>query len=125
MAVVVLLALMPSIYLLGGWDRNKFAGISRRFEEGGGLVFKAATGARTTLRIEAGLGGIQQRDLSGSAAELPGRQGRAGQIGDLARRPLSSHIAFKAGYVIHFDNRPEPGFEQTDRYLTSGLQVVF
>lgn len=39
--------------------------------------------------------------------------------------PLSSRIAFKAGYVIRFDNAPEPGFAKTDRFLTSGLQVVF
>jgi len=39
--------------------------------------------------------------------------------------PLSARIAFKASYVIRFDNQPQPGFKKTDRYLTSGLQVVF
>jgi len=39
--------------------------------------------------------------------------------------PLSARIALKAGYVIRFDNQPQPGFKKTDRYLTSGLQVVF
>src|SRR5688572_20308541 len=30
------------VYAIGAFDRNRFAGISRRFEEGAGLVVKAA-----------------------------------------------------------------------------------
>ena len=30
-----------------------------------------------------------------------------------------------AGYVIQYDKLPEPGFKTTDRFLTSGLQIVF
>ena len=39
--------------------------------------------------------------------------------------PLSRQIALKASYVVRFDNQPEPGFEDTDRILTTGVQIVF
>jgi len=39
--------------------------------------------------------------------------------------PLSRHLGLKLGYVVRFDNLPEPGVKKTDRFLTSGLQVSF
>lgn len=39
--------------------------------------------------------------------------------------PISSHIAFKSAFVIHFDNLPVPGFKSSDRIFTSGLQISF
>ncbi len=39
--------------------------------------------------------------------------------------PLSQRIALKLGYLVRFDNLPEPGFLSTDRVFTSGLQVTF
>lgn len=142
------------LYVLGAWDRNRFAGVARRFEEGGGFSFKAIAGEETTLSLEAGLGGTQQRDLAGTSRSFVTGRGALllkqmlndrAYVQQLAEvlpnlkqsddvriesetalvAPLSSHIALKAGYVVHFDNRPEPGFEKTDRFLTSGLQVVF
>jgi putative salt-induced outer membrane protein YdiY len=38
--------------------------------------------------------------------------------------PLSARFAVKLGYLIRFDNLPEPGFRKTDRLFTSGLQVT-
>ena len=149
-------ALSPrlALYGLGGWDRNEFAGISRRFEEGAGLSLKAVVQPRTTLTLEAGAAANQQRDLAGASDNFASGRGAVlfkqmlnaaayVQQGVEALQnfedgsdtrvnsetalvaPLSSRIAFKAGYVIRFDNQPEPGFKKTDRYLTSGLQVVF
>ena len=141
------------LYLLGQWDRNEFAGISRRFGEGFGLAYKAVALERTTLSLEAGVTGNQQRDVTGNTSNFVGGRGAIlfrqflndkayldqlvealpnfQQSQDLRINsetslvvPLSSVIAFKAGYVVHFDNEPEPGFEKTDRYLTSGLQIV-
>ncbi|MGH7606068.1 MAG: DUF481 domain-containing protein, partial [Gemmatimonadales bacterium] len=37
--------------------------------------------------------------------------------------PLSRQIALRVSYLIRFDNLPEPGFERTDRVLTTGVQV--
>jgi putative salt-induced outer membrane protein len=149
-------ALAPRVgaYVLGGWHRNRFAGISRRLEEGGGFSFKAVAQDRTTLTIEAGGSANQQRDLSGAQTDFAA--GRGGilfkqmlgeaayfqQSGELLQNlregtdtrinsdselvaPLSSHIALKAGYVVQFDNQPQPGFKKTDRFFTSGLQIVF
>ncbi|HSE65992.1 MAG TPA: DUF481 domain-containing protein [Gemmatimonadales bacterium] len=141
------------LYLLGQWDRNEFAGISRRFGEGVGLAYTAIALDRTTLSVEAGFTGNQQRDVIGNTSNFVGGRGAIlfrQMLNDKAYLdqvvealpnfdnsqdvrinsetslvvPLSSTIAFKAGYVVHFDNDPEPGFEKTDRYLTTGLQIV-
>ena len=39
--------------------------------------------------------------------------------------PISSHIALKSAFVVHFDNQPVPGFKSSDRIFTSGLQISF
>jgi putative salt-induced outer membrane protein len=142
------------VYLQGGWSRNAFAGISRRLEEGTGLSLKAVTTSRTTLALETGVALNQQRDLAGVHNNFGSGRGavmfrqmlnQAAYFQQMAEvlpnfkttrdvrvnsetslvAPLSSSVAFKAGYVVKFDNLPEPGFSKTDRYLTSGLQVVF
>jgi putative salt-induced outer membrane protein len=148
-------AIAPRVgmYLMGGWDRNEFAGITRRFEEGTGFRFKALVTQRTQLSLEAGVTLDQQRDLAGAQNDFASARtalrfkqmlGPDAYLQQLAEvlpnlktgedvrvnsetalvAPLSSRIAFKAGYVVRFDNLPEPGFKKTDRYLTSGLQVV-
>lgn len=143
-----------AFYGIGGWERNRFAGIGRRFEEGAGLSFKAVAVERTTLTLEAGASANQQRDLAGAKDNFTSGRGALlfkqmlnaaayfQQTGEILQNlkdgadtrvnsetalvaPLSARIAFKAGYVIRFDNQPQPGFRKTDRYLTSGLQVVF
>jgi len=142
------------IYALGGWERNKFAGISRRFEEGVGFTFQAVALKRTSLAFEAGVAANQQRSTldqnltfaSGRAAVLLkqflGEKAYLTHVTEVMPNfkqsddlrittetallaPLSSQIAFKAGYVIRYDKLPQPTFETTDRYLTSGLQIVF
>jgi putative salt-induced outer membrane protein len=142
------------LYLLGQWDRNEFAGISRRFGEGVGLAYKAVALERTALGLEVGFTGNQQRDVTGNTSNFVGGRGailfrqllndKGAYLDQIVEAlpnfdnsqdvrinsqtslvvPLSSTIAFKAGYFVHFDNDPEPGFEKTDRYLTSGLQIV-
>ena len=39
-----------AFYGLGGWVRNRFAGIGRRFEEGAGVSFKAVAGVNIGLK---------------------------------------------------------------------------
>jgi putative salt-induced outer membrane protein YdiY len=39
--------------------------------------------------------------------------------------PLSRHLSLKLGYVVRFDNLPEPDIKKTDRFFTSGLQIAF
>ena len=149
------LALTPAIavYGLTGFDRNRFAGIERRFEEGVGVAFKLLKTERTRMELEAGLSLIQQRSTldvtdNFSAARsaalfqynfrptayllqtvevLPNLE----ETDDLRVNtetalvaPLSRRLAIKISYVIRYDKLPEPGFEKTDRLLTSGLQVT-
>lgn len=142
-----------AVYGLTGFDRNRFAGIERRFEEGVGIVFKVLKTERTRMELEAGLSLTQQRstlDVTNnfSAARsaglfqynfrptayllqtvevLPNLE----ETDDLRVNtetalvaPLSRRLAIKISYVIRYDKLPEPGFEKTDRLLTSGLQVT-
>ncbi len=144
-----------SVFALLGWERNKFAGISRRFEEALGVAFKALTGERSFLDFEVGLSLNQQRStLVGTpddnfvAARAAGfyryMLSESAFISQLVEflpnleesddyrinsetglvAPLSKAISLKVGYVIRFDNLPEPGFKETDRLFTTGIQVA-
>ena len=143
-------------YGFAGWERNKFAGISRRFDEGMGLAYKVLTGPKSVLDFEAGVALNQQRSTLAGAADNNFTSGRAAglyrynlsesafisqlveflpnfELSDDYRvnsetalvASLSKSIALKLGYVIRFDNLPEPGFKDTDRIFTSGIQVNF
>ena len=37
--------------------------------------------------------------------------------------PLSGRIALSLSYLIRFDNEPEPGFQKTDKFFTTGIQI--
>jgi putative salt-induced outer membrane protein len=142
------------IYLLGAFDRNTFAGITRRFEEGAGLVLKALETPTDRLEFEAGAGLTQQRSIARESTSFASARGagtyrrsfseashvqlssevlpnleesedlRVNSTAELVA-PLSARIAMKLSYVIRFDNLPEPGFEKTDRLFTAGLQISF
>ena len=149
----VALSARLAVFGLAGFDRNRFAGIDRRFEEGVGIAFKVLATERSKLDFETGLSMIQQRstlDVTNnfSAARaasifqynfkptayflqsvevLPNLE----ETDDLRVNtetalvaPLSRRLAIKISYVIRYDKLPEPGFEKTDRLLTSGLQVT-
>jgi putative salt-induced outer membrane protein YdiY len=143
-----------SVYSLVNYDRNRFANIGRRFEEGAGLGWSMIERPRHRLTTELGAQFVQQRNLdevsdnflAGRAAELyrytlkentyieerveylPNLETTEdyrlnGEASIVA--PLSRHLSLKAGYVVRFDNLPEPGVKKTDRFLTSGLQISF
>lgn len=142
------------VYLLGNWNRDEFAGIARRFEEGTGFTFKAIASQQTELALEVGAALNQQRDIDGikqgyasgrGALRLKQMLNKAAyfqQLGEILPdlktsedvrintetsvvAPISASLSLKVSYVIKFDNLPEAGFKKTDRFLTSGLQVVF
>ena len=143
-----------SVYTLVNYDRNRFANIGRRFEEGAGLGYTMIDQPRHRLTTELGSQFVQQRNLdretdnflAGRAAEfyrytlkentyieervefLPNFETSEdyrvnGEANVVA--PLSRRIAMKFGYVVRFDNLPEPGVKKTDRFLTSGIQIAF
>lgn len=135
------------------FDRNRFAGIARRFEENLGLAYKPVRGDRNTLEFEGGVSITQQRSIlevsdNFTAARAAGlyRHGFTEtayiqqtvevlpnlEVSEDLRinmetalvAPLSKRLALKLSYVIRYDKLPEPGFKKTDRILTSGLQVT-
>lgn len=142
------------VYLIGAFDRNRFAGISRRFEEGAGVVVRAVRTDENLVELEAGAGLTQQRSTTGDDDSFASARGAAtyrwsfrdashAQIGaevlpnleesddlrvnaaaDLVA-PLARALALKVSYVVRYDNLPEPGFRKTDRVFTTGLQITF
>ena len=140
-------------FVSGKYERNRFAGIRRRFEEVAGLSYAVLRRPRTELTVEAGASFNQQRDLEGVddafvAARTAGafrqlftesaylqqtveflpnvEEGDDLRINSLTAlvAPLSRRFALKVSYEIRYDKLPEPGFERTDRVFTSGLQVT-
>jgi len=136
------------------WERNRFAGISRRFEEYAGLALRVIDLPTTTWNIEVGSSLNQQRSTAALARNFAalrvGTQLRhnftkatyfeekaevlpnAQDSDDLRVNsetalvaPISARIALKLLYNVKFDNQPEPGFRKTDRIFTTAIQIVF
>ena len=143
-----------SVYVFGTFDRDRFAGFASRYQEAAGFAWKAVEHPMDLLTLEAGAQETQQRDLgTGATASftaaraavaykhgfnktayaqeavevLPDLQHsknlRINSATDLVA-PLSTVFSIKVGYVIRFDNLPPPGFEKTDRILTTGVQIT-
>lgn len=138
----------------GTWYRNTFAGLASRFVEGVGLAWKAIQASRDSLRFEGAVTSNQETNLAraentfGASRAAVGYKhlfGESTAITEMAEwvanleeskdyrfysetaltAPISRQIALKASYVVRFDNQPEPGFKDTDRVFTTGLQIVF
>ncbi len=143
-----------ALFVGAGFDRNTFAGIEKRFEEIIGLQYVALAKTRDTIRVEGGgsmtqqlaVGGGQQNFPSARAAgswrhaftEAAYFQQNLEYIPNLQEpldwrlntessliAPLSARIGLKLSYVIRYDALPEPGFTDTDRLFTTGLQITF
>lgn len=141
-------------YLLGSWDRNPFLGIAQRFQEGLGISYGAVQAPRHTLTLDLGVSYFQQDFTSGLSSTFPTARGQATykyaftgkayledifvylpnlQDGNDYRinnqaslvAPVAGWLALKAGYLIQYQNAPQPGFGTTDNLYTTGLQVTF
>ncbi|HEU5051355.1 MAG TPA: DUF481 domain-containing protein [Gemmatimonadales bacterium] len=142
-----------SAFLSAEYERNRFAGIKRRFEEAVGLTVAVVQETRTQFELEMGASLSQQLDLSDSsnvfvsartAAEFKQLLTEAAYLQQMVEilpslelaedvrvntetalvAPLSKRFAIKLSYAIRYDNLPEPGFRPTDRVFTSGLQMT-
>ena len=143
-----------SAFAGAGWERNRFAGIARRFEEIVGLAYQLLALPKDELRVEGGASFTQQRSTidvddnfvaargAGAWKHLFTEKAYFQQLVEVLPNleesddlrintetalvaPLSDIIALKLSYAIRFDNLPEPGFEKTDRLFSSGVQVTF
>src|SRR5688500_12189834 len=123
-------------FLGAGFERNRFAGISRRFEEVLGLAWKALATPRDlsdNFVAARGAAAFRHRFTATAYFEQLAEFLPSLENGDDLRintetalvAPISGQIALKASYAIRFDNLPAPGFKKTDRILTSGIQVTF
>jgi putative salt-induced outer membrane protein YdiY len=141
-------------YALLEFDRNTFASIDRRFQEGIGALYHPIRSPTDTLGAELGVGLVEQRSTGDSSVTQPiGRiagsyrhsfapkaygeelleilpdlqQGRELRINSATNvvAPLFRNVALKASYVVNFDNAPQPGRRKADRFLTTGVQLSF
>lgn len=143
------------LFVLTEFDRNTFAGVSSRYTQSAGVAIAVVEGERDQLDLELGAGYTWQNavrsapDREFSAGRAAARYRRAlGEKAELVQlleflpnfkesedrrinsetslsAPIAAGIAMKASYVIRHDGLPEPGFEKTDRILTTGIQVTF
>jgi putative salt-induced outer membrane protein YdiY len=143
-----------SVFALGTYQRNPFAGIASRWGQGGGIAWHAVRAARDSLTVESSVAANQERSITAASNTFASLRGALAYkhvfgtsafvtqalewITDLASTddqrlnsetaltaPLSRQVALKAAYVIRYDRQPEPGFETTDRIFTTGVQIVF
>lgn len=142
------------LFVGGTYERNRFAGVGRRFEEIAGVALRPVDRPRDLLSIELGSAVTQQRStaavedhfvamrvaanfkhlftptvyLQQLAEALPNvddlNDTRVNSETSLVA-PLSAKLALRLSYVVRFDNVPEPGFQKTDRVFSSGIQLAF
>ncbi|MBI1798272.1 MAG: DUF481 domain-containing protein [Candidatus Eisenbacteria bacterium] len=141
-----------SVYALGSWRRNTFAGITRQFDEGAGLAYHALIPKPQQLDFEAGAGFAQRRSTSGLDENFG-----TGRLAALYRyyfqektyfetggrylhnfkhstdyewgtrttlvAPLANHLAVKLAHDYSFRNTPPAGFKQWDSTFAAGVQL--
>lgn len=136
------------------YQRNTFAGLASRYSQGVGLLLRALRAAHDSLSVEASVSANQERSTAAVENSFAAGRGAfafkhvfsaaafftqtlefLANLEDSADQrinsetaftaPISRQIALKAAYIVRFDNQPEPGFEDTDRIFTTGVQIVF
>jgi putative salt-induced outer membrane protein len=143
-----------SLYGDAKFDRAPFSGIARRTVESFGLQLQALAAPRDTVHVSLGGSMTQQLGTDDTQNNFPAAnaglvwrhmftptayfQQNLEAIPNLKDQedlrvvsetaliaPISARIGMKISYIVRFDNVPEPGFQSTDRILTSGLQITF
>ena len=143
-----------SVFGLASWKRNVFAGISRQFDEGVGLAWRAVTQAPHTLGLELGAG-LSQRvttldvqdefatarmgaNYAYAFSEKSKFEARGAYLLNLndtedseadakfsLTAPVAGRLALKLGYDMLYRNRPLPGLEKLDTTFGVGVQASF
>ncbi len=142
-------------YALGGWNKDRFAGIDQRYYGGGGAGYKFLLGPRHFLASEAGLNYTAERYTDGTDSDfLTGRafakyeyafskKSRFLQsveylydFSDSAHFRVNSEtalvaaltevFALKAAYTVRYDHKPVPaGLKRTDTRTSVALVANF
>jgi putative salt-induced outer membrane protein YdiY len=141
-----------SVFLDLRGSRNRFAGISRRSEQALGVAYDVVKTEKDVVAVEGAATLVQQRGINGIDNNYPAALAGAGylhyftpdatfavigeyipnledgsdyRLNGIAKilAPLSGAIALSLSYMVRFDNIPEPGFEKTDKFFTSGIQI--
>ena len=142
-----------SLYGLAAWRRNTFAGISRQFDEGVGLSWKAVVTKPHSLDLEAGVG-MNQRTTTLDESESFGTARGAAVYGyDFAEKshfeargayllnlkdtqdsegsarfaltaPVAGSLALKVSYDLAYRNKPLPGLKKLDTTFGVGIQAT-
>ena len=142
-----------SAYGLAAWRRNTFAGISRQFDEGVGLSWKAVITKPHSLDLEAGVGLNQRTTTLHQEQNFGTARGAAVYGYDFAQKsrfeargayllnlkdtddsegnarfsltaPVAGVIALKVGYDLSYRNQPLPGLEKLDTTFSVGVQAT-
>jgi putative salt-induced outer membrane protein len=137
-----------------GYDKNRFAGIKQRTEESVGLSWSAQTARGDSLRLVGGILFTQQENTLNEKTDFTAAKtglwfrtpvGKYAYFVENAEAipnfdtsedwrlnsessliaAFSSRLALKLSYLVRFDNLPEPGFLDTDRLFTAGIQVKY
>lgn len=148
------LASRASAFVGASYERNPFAGFTRRTNELLGFRWKAVQAPQDSLSLDAGGVLTQQLDVSDSSENFPAArvaasykhafskaayfQEQAEYLPDLKTggayrinatsalvAPISAHIGIKVGYVVQYNSRPPATFGTTDRTVTTGIQITY
>jgi len=141
-----------SVFLDLRGSRNRFAGISRRFEQALGVAYDVIKTEKDIVAVEGAATLVQQRGTNGVDNNFPAALAGASYLhhftpdatftvkgeyipnlenGEDYRligeakilAPLSGKFAIALTYLVRFDNLPEPGFQKTDKFFTTGIQI--
>lgn len=143
-----------SVFAAATYERNRFAGFTRRTDEALGLSWKAIVAPMDSLSLDGGGVLTQQTNVDSTHQDFPAARLAAAYKHNFSKlsyfqqlaeyipnvqslgeyrvntesslvAPLSAHIGIKIAYAVRFNSKPPVNFGTTDRILTTGVQVSF
>lgn len=135
------------------YQRDPFAGVASRWGGGPGIAVALVRAPRDSLSLETAITAQRERSITGTRQSFSATRTAAnfkhlfGAVAFFTQSfvwvanldtmddqrltsetaltaPLSRQIGLRVSYLMRHDNLPEPGFERTDRILTTGVRVA-
>lgn len=142
-----------SAYAGANYYKDRFAGVSKRFDESFGLGYQVLKTDRHDLKVEAGIGFFHESPLTGPTDNFTAGRAAGGykysfgakaylqqqaeylpnfdNTGDFRVTsesslvaPLNSVLALKVGYLVRHRGEPPTGFDKTDTTFRTSIQVT-